>query len=82
MMVKRRKRGIDEFKREKVKEFYRALGWWIGKVHQKAGATIKDDKGRVVNFFSYADTWDFMEMLKELLADEERLKKARELLLK
>jgi hypothetical protein len=80
MMVKRKKRGIDEFKREKVKEFYRSLGWWIGKVHKKAGATIKDDKGRVVNFFSYADTWDLMELLKELLEDEERLRKVRELL--
>jgi len=78
MMVKRAKRGVDEFKREKIKEFFTACGWRIGKVHQKAGATMRDDKGRLVHFFSYADAWDLMEMLKELLADEERLKELRE----
>jgi hypothetical protein len=30
--------------------------------------------------FSYADAWDLMEMMKELLADEERLKKVREMM--
>jgi hypothetical protein len=79
-MEKRVKRGVDEFKREKIKEFYRACGWWIGKVHQKAGATMRDDKGHLVHFFSYADAWDLMEMMKELLKDEERLKKVREML--
>jgi len=78
MMEKRVKRGVDEFKREKIKEFFRACGWWIGKVHQKAGATMRDDKGRLVHLFSYADAWDLMEMMKELLEDEERLKKVRE----
>jgi hypothetical protein len=79
-MEKRVKRGVDEFKREKIKEFFRACGWWIGKVHQKAGATMRDDKGRLVHLFSYADAWDLMEMMKELLGDEERLKKVREML--
>jgi len=78
MMEKRVKRGVDEFKREKIKEFFRACGWWIGKVHQKAGATMRDDKGRLVHLFSYADAWDLMEMLKDLLEDEERLKRVRE----
>ena len=80
MMAKRVKRGVDEFKREKIKEFFRVCGWRIGKVHQKAGATMRDDKGRLVHFFSYADAWDLMEMMKELLADEERLKRVREML--
>jgi hypothetical protein len=80
MMVKRVKRGVDEFKREKIKEFFSACGWRVGKVHQKAGATMRDDKGRLVHLFSYADAWDLMEMMKELLEDEERLKKVRELL--
>jgi len=61
MMEKRVKRGVDEFKREKIKEFFRSLGWWIGKVRQKAGATMRDDKGRLVHLFSYADAWDLME---------------------
>jgi hypothetical protein len=77
---KRFKRGVNEFKRERIREFFRACGWRIGKVHQKAGATMRDDKGRLVHLFSYADAWDLMEMMKELLADEERLKRVRELL--
>jgi len=80
MMAKRVKRGVDEFKREKIKEFFKACGWWVGKVHQKAGATIRDDKGRLVHLFAYTDAWDLMEMMKELLADEERLKRVRELI--
>jgi len=80
MMTKRVKRGVDEFKREKIKEFFRACGWWVGKVHQKAGATIRDDKGRLVHLFAYTDAWDLMEMMKDLLADEERLKRVREML--
>jgi hypothetical protein len=80
MMEKRVKRGVDEFKREKIKEFFSSCGWRIGKVHQKAGATMRDEKGRLVHFFSYADAWDLMEMMKELLADEERIKRVREML--
>jgi hypothetical protein len=80
MMVKRVKRGVDEFKKEKIREFFAACGWRIGKVHQKAGATMRDDKGRLVHLFSYADAWDLMLMMKELLADEERLKRVRELI--
>ncbi len=80
MMVKRVKRGVDEFKREKIREFFTACGWKIGKVHQKAGATIRDDKGRLVHLFAYTDAWDLMEMMKELLVDEERLKRVRELI--
>jgi len=79
-MEKRFKRGVDEFKREQIKEFFTACGWRIGKVHQKAGATMRDEKGHLVHFFSYADAWDLMEMMKELLADEERLKRVREML--
>jgi hypothetical protein len=41
---------------------------------------MRDDKGRLVHFFSYADAWDLMEMMKELLADEERLKKLKKML--
>jgi len=33
-----------------------------------------------VHFFSYADAWDLMEMIKDLLADEERVKRVRELM--
>jgi hypothetical protein len=77
---KRVKRGVNELKREKIREFFSACGLKAGKVHQKAGVTIRDDKGRLVHLFSYADAWDLMEMIKELLADEERLKKVRELL--
>jgi len=80
MKVKRVKRGVDEFKKEKIREFFTACGWKIGKVHQKAGATIRDDKGRLVHLFAYTDAWDLMEMMKELLADEERLKRVRELM--
>jgi hypothetical protein len=48
---KRQKRGVKEF---------------FGKVHKKAGATIKDDKGHRVNFFSYADTGQQQEESDEL----------------
>ncbi|MFZ8784500.1 hypothetical protein [Thermocrinis sp.] len=78
MTERRIKRGVDEFKREKIKEFFNACGWRVGKVHQKAGATIRDDKGRLVHLFAYTDAWDLMEMMKELLKDEERLKRVRE----
>jgi hypothetical protein len=80
MMEKRVKRGVNEFKKEKIREFFAACGWRIGKIHQKAGATIRDDKGHLVHLFAYTDAWDLMLMMKELLADEERIKRVRELM--
>jgi hypothetical protein len=77
---KRKKRGVNELKREKIREFFSACGWRAGKVHHKAGVTLRDGKGRLVHLFSFADAWDLMEMMKELLMDEERIKKVRELL--
>jgi hypothetical protein len=79
-MEKRVKRGVDELKKEKLKEFFRECGWWVGKIHSKAGATLKDDKGRVVHFFGFTDAYDLMCMLKELFTDEEKLNKLKELL--
>jgi hypothetical protein len=73
------KRGVDEFKKEKIRKFFNSCGWWIGKLHPKSGATIKDDKNRLVHLFSYADAWDLMKMMQELLTDEEKLKKIKEL---